>query len=252
MSDNRTALAPDTAHWFRRFRPVARPRARLICLPHAGGGASTYRTWPDRLPADVELLAVRYPGRQDRLLEDCVEQMDVLADQITTALGSYLTQPLALFGHSMGASVAYEVAVRLEQRHGHRLGALLLSGQTPPHRARSRDVHLRGDDAVIAEVRRLGQADVASLDHPDLRELALPALRADFRLLGTYRRETLHVLSAPVTAYVGTADVDVPAESVARWADVTSAGFTMRTFPGDHFYLVDAEADLVADVVGRI
>src|SRR4051812_17652626 len=139
MSDNRTALAADTTHWFRRFRPVDRPRARLVCLPHAGGGASAYRTWPDRLPADVELLAGRYPGRQGRPLEGCGERMDALADQIPPALRPSLAEPVALFGHSMGASVAYEVAVRLEQQHGCRLAALLLSGQTPPHRGRYRD-----------------------------------------------------------------------------------------------------------------
>jgi pyochelin biosynthetic protein PchC len=241
----------DRQAWFQRFKPITAPRSRLVCLPHAGAGASAFRSWPAQLPDDIELLAVRYPGRHDRLLEPCVEDMDELADRITTALQPHLSKPLALFGHSMGASVAYEIAIRLEQQ-GHRPTALLVSAQSPPHRAHHLDAHLHGDDALIAEVHRLGNADPAVLDHPDLRELILPALRADFTLLANYRRDPPHILDTPITAYVGTHDPDVAAHTLARWADLTTAGAAVKTYPGDHFYLLDNETQLVADIISRL
>ncbi|HWG98570.1 MAG TPA: alpha/beta fold hydrolase [Pilimelia sp.] len=239
--------------WLRRFRqPGVPPRLRLVCLPHAGGGASAFRSWPHLLPEDVDMLAVCYPGRQDRFREPCVERMDVMADLVTEALLPYAGEPLAVFGHSMGASIAYEVAVRMEQRHGRRLAALFVSGQAPPHRARYRDAHLRGDDALIADVRWLGGSGADAPAHPDLIELVLPALRADYALLAGYRRDPLYVLGTPVVAYAGRDDGEVSPDALARWADVTEAGLTVRMFPGDHFYLVDAEAELVADVSDRL
>lgn len=243
---------PDSSEvWFRRFRPVAAPRLRLLGLPHAGGGANVFRGWADRLPPDVELLAARYPGRQDRLLEPCVSTMAEMADRISAAVAGLLDRPLALFGHSMGASIGYEVAIRLQER-GTPPAALLVSGQAPPHLARYLDAHLRGDDALIDEVRRLGEADEAVLADPDLRELILPSLRADFALLGNYRRDPLAVLDVPVVAYVGEQDADVPVGTLPGWADVTSAGLQVRVFPGDHFYLVPQQEPLLADLSGRL
>jgi pyochelin biosynthetic protein PchC len=246
MPDDRSAES-----WFRRFRPVPSPRLRLVALPHAGGGANVFRGWAERLPPDVELLAARYPGRQDRLAEPCVTTMTELADRIAEALAGPDDRPLALFGHSMGASIAYEVAIRLQQQ-GRPAAALLVSGQAPPHRARYLDAHLRGDDAIIEEVRRLGEADGSVLDHPDLRELILPSLRADFALLGGYRRDPLVLIDAPVVAYAGEGDTDVPAENLPAWGDVTRAGVQVRVYPGDHFYLVRQEEALVADIAGRL
>src|SRR5205814_8095171 len=113
MCNHSTGLAPclmfrgrDMAddRWFRRYRPVPECRLRLVCFPHAGGSASAYRSWPDSLPGDIELLAVRYPGRQDRLREPCLTSVAELADAVTGALTPYLDRPVALFGHSMGAS----------------------------------------------------------------------------------------------------------------------------------------------------
>lgn len=239
--------------WFRRFGTVpARPRARLVCLPHAGGGASVFRSWPQRLAPDVDLLAVRYPGRQDRLLEPCLTSMPELVQPLVRALEPFLEEPLVLFGHSMGATVAYETAISLRHRHGVDVQALLVSGQTPPHRPRREQLHLLGDEALIAEIRRFGQLDVEVLENPDLRELVMPSIRADFRLTETHCRETPIVLDSPVVAYVGTSDVTTPLSEVQQWAETTACDFTLVPFPGEHFYLVDGEAQLLADIDRRL
>jgi len=245
------------AAWLRRYVPAVPPRIRLICFPHAGGNASAYHAWSRRLPADVELVSVRYPGRQDRYAEPCVDRMDELADRVTEAVLGLADLPVALFGHSMGAAVAYEVTLRLEVRHGVRPTHLFVSGHTAPTRERTgRDLHERDDEAMLAGLRELGGMDPAVLEEPELLPLVLPSLRADLRLIETYRpnagQNVGRRVGAPVTAYVGTSDPEVGAGDADAWRELTFGGFARRSFPGGHFYLMDHEAELLADVVERL
>ncbi|MET9657660.1 thioesterase domain-containing protein [Streptomyces sp. NPDC006510] len=238
--------------WFRRFRRVAQPRLRLVCLPHAGGAASMFRTWPQWLPEDVELLGACYPGRQDRLGDPCVTEMGVLADALTGALLPLAERPLALFGHSMGASVAFEVAHRLEHRHGVVPGVVFVSGQQPPARYRNSRAHLRGDEGLLAEVDRLGGDGTRFLDSPEMRELLMPAIRGDFALMGNYRPEPGLRIGAPVEAWVGDADCDVTVEETRAWAEATTGPFGFRVFSGDHFYLTSGTEELARRINERL
>ncbi|MFF5250941.1 thioesterase II family protein [Streptomyces leeuwenhoekii] len=240
--------------WLKRFEPVSAPRIRLVCLPHAGGTAGAYHAWTRDLPADVELVAVQYPGRQERLGEPCVTEMDTLADHVTRALLPLTGRPLALFGHSMGACVAYEAALRLITRHQIRPRMLFVSGHASPLR---RDdgghlLHLRDDEGLLAGLRALGGVQEEVYADPALRELVIPSLRADMRLIENYRRTRAHRLDIPVTAYAGDADPEVSAAGIGEWRDLTTAPFTARTFPGGHFYLHDRRAELVADIAARL
>ncbi|MFD7628274.1 thioesterase II family protein [Streptomyces sp. NPDC059851] len=238
--------------WFRVHRARVRPALRLVCFPHAGGTAQFFHGWPAHLPDEVELLAVRYPGRQDRLAEPCIDAMDAMADAVTEALAPHLDLPLALFGHSMGSAVAYEVTRRLEAG-GLRPVRLLVSGRAAPHRARPAGAADGDDAALVATVRELGDYQSEVYLIPELRELLLPALRADYRLIESYRPDTPVPVRTPITAYTGRDDATCPEEAVRGWADLTGPGhFDLRFFPGDHFYLVPHEAHLLADVAARL
>ncbi|MEW2501003.1 alpha/beta fold hydrolase, partial [Amycolatopsis sp. NPDC047767] len=140
--------------WLRRFSSPPAPRLRLACFAHAGGSASFFRTWPRSLPADVEVLAIRYPGRQDRLAEPCAQRLDDLVDDVAAALAEPLADgvPFAFFGHSMGSAIAFETARRLEARWGLRAGGGGVIGppRPPPRRKRARHTELRA--AVWAAV----------------------------------------------------------------------------------------------------
>ncbi|MBW5420659.1 alpha/beta fold hydrolase [Streptomyces sp. BG9H] len=238
--------------WFRRHGASAAPRKRLLILPHAGGSASFYQAWGDAFDDDTEVLVARYPGRHDRMAEPCIDRMEVLADEITAALLPLTDVPLTLFGHSMGASLAYETALRLEHRHTVRPEALHVSSRKAPHRLTPRALHLQGDEALIAEVRGLGGTDSSLLDNLDLREMVLPAIRADFTIVGTYGPRSATPLGCPVYAYVGDRDPSITEDDMAAWADVAPAGFALRVLPGDHFYLVERRQELVRAVTERL
>ncbi|MGX7674577.1 thioesterase II family protein [Plantactinospora sp. DSM 117369] len=228
------------------------PRLRLVCLPYAGGSAAAYRGWTSLLPHDVELLAVQYPGRQDRLGELCVDDLPRMADLVTGALRSELGCDVAVFGHSMGAAIAYEVALRLEILHGVQVAHVFVSANAAPNRRSARQLHRASDDELVAEMSRLGAADMWLLADEDMRELVLPAFRSDLRLIETYRHRPGALLSAPMTVYAGEADADVGVGDVAAWREFTTGPSELRVFPGGHFFLHDATEDLVRDVLARL
>ncbi|MEU8709879.1 alpha/beta fold hydrolase [Streptomyces sp. NPDC048565] len=238
--------------WFRRYARTDTPRLRLVCFPHAGGNAQLFHGWPSRLPADIEVLAVRYPGRQERMDEPCIESMDELAGLISEALDPYDDLPTALFGHSMGASVAYEVAVRQEAGAGEGPAQVLLSGRNAPHRTSPTTLHRAADDVLVAGVSRLGSLGGDPYAVPELRELLLPVLRSDYKLIETYHPHSPVALRAPIVAYQGDRDPGISYEQLLAWGELTTGAFVVRSFPGDHFYLAPREAELTADIAGRL
>ncbi|MFB7476823.1 thioesterase II family protein [Kitasatospora sp. NPDC056184] len=234
-----TVPGPTRTRWLRACNQVVRPRCRIVCAPHAGGTAQAYRGWPRGLPHDVEVHAVQYPGRQDRLAEDPVESMPEIVRSTADALEPFLGEPLVLFGHSMGAGVVYEVALELERRHGRPADLVIVSGSRAPHHRDPRDRDDLDDRTLIEEVRRLNRSFEELAAAPELLELVMPSIRADFKLAARYFRSPPVALRAPLLALGGIADPDVSPEDLAEWRACTTGRFAARTLPGDHFYLVD-------------
>lgn len=227
-----------TSKGIQRLHPSPGAKAALVCFPHAGGAAGYYRPFSAALSPDIDVLAVQYPGRQNRRTEPLAGTIDHLVDDSLEALEPWAHRPLSLFGHSMGAVVAYEVARRLTAA-GSPPVTLVVSGRRAPGDERSDEVHLRDDDGLLAEVGRLGGTDMRVFESPDMRALLLPTLRADYQAVETYRHTEGPRLSCPVLALAGEADpVASPAE-MRHWAARTSAQFDVRGFPGGHFYLAD-------------
>lgn len=239
-----------TTRWIRRFHSAPPGARRLVCFPYAGGSASYFFPFSASGPPDIQVLAVQYPGRQDRSSEPLVENIADLADQVAEALGEPDDEPVAFFGHSMGAVVAFEVALRWERDQGRTPVHLFLSARRAHSRVVPEDVHRRSDDEIVAELATLDGASADLLADEELREFALPPIRSDYKAIETYHYEPGQRVRCPVTALVGDRDPRVGVDDARAWAQYTSGPFALEVFPGGHFYLTDHQ-DRALDVVRR-
>jgi medium-chain acyl-[acyl-carrier-protein] hydrolase len=236
-----TGHLKSTKPWIRFPRPRPGAAVRLFCLPYAGGGALTYRTWGDALPATVEVCPVQLPGREDRLGEQPFTEIQPLAQTLCKAILPHLDKPFALFGHSMGALIAYELARELHSQASRLPLRLFVSGRGAPQ-LRNTLPPISGlpDTALFAELqRRYGGIPAQVWQNPELRALLLPQLRADLALVETYAHA--HAPAPPLpcalTACGGQQDRLVDRASLAAWRSQVRDDISVHMFEGDHFYL---------------
>jgi surfactin synthase thioesterase subunit len=223
--------------WCRRYRPARNATARLVCLPHAGGSAPFFLPVAAALSPAVDVVAIQYPGRQDRRGEQPLDDMDALADGICAVLAGEPELPVTFFGHSLGAIVGFEVVRRLEAA-GQAPVRLYASGRRAPSAFRDNEkVHLRDDAGILAEVRRLNGTASSVLGNDELMRAVLPALRADYRIAETYRCAPSDTVRCPVTVLTGDDDPKTTLDEANEWAPHTTAEFDLRVFTGGHFFL---------------
>jgi pyochelin biosynthesis protein PchC len=238
-----TSTGPDK--WIRRYHKAPGSPGQLVCFPHAGGSASFYFPVSAALSPAIEVSAVQYPGRQDRRDEAGIDSIPALADAIFRVVRPLADRPLAFFGHSMGAVVAYEVALRLEEHGAPPLSRLYVSGRRAPSRHRPEMVHQQGDDGIIAELQRLSGTESALLDDPEALAMILPAIRTDYRAIETYNGDPGRSVSCPLSAISGDSDPRVTLDEAKAWADHTTGPFDLRVYPGGHFYLLEQGPQLI-------
>ncbi|AXK35663.1 thioesterase [Streptomyces armeniacus] len=215
---------------------------RLICFPHAGGGASAYADWAFGLPDGIEVTAVQLPGRQNRVDEDFPTRVPPLVRSMTQALRPLLTGPFSFFGHSCGALLAHAVAQALRARGLPQPAHLFLSAQAAPEEiGKGPKMHELSAAEFRAAVLRLGGFEAEIADDEDAMEALLPSVLADFRLWEQHRISPVPRVDSPITAMVGMDDSRVSVESVQGWRTYTSARFETLVYPGGHFYFSDEQ-----------
>jgi medium-chain acyl-[acyl-carrier-protein] hydrolase len=232
--------APELSRtWIACPRPRPDPTARLLCFHHAGGSPAAFRPWVDELPAHVELLVVRLPGREARLRETPLTRVPEIVGPLAKALAP-LTEGVRMvcFGHSLGALLAFELARELRRQAMPSLAALVVSGRNAPGFGRQLALHKLDDRQLVAEVQRIyGGIPQAILDEPELLKLTLPVLRADLTINETWVLDDDPPLDCPLRAYAGADDPRVGAAGLEAWGRHTTASFEWAQVQGDHFYL---------------
>lgn len=232
--------------WVTVFRPAPDSAVRLVCLPHAGGSASFFFPVATALAPTVEVLAVQYPGRQTRRQEPGIDNIPDYADQIFAALRHLDDRPLALFGHSMGAVLAYEVALRMRDARLPSPVRLFASGRRAPSRYRDEHVHAATDEDVLAELRALSGPNQAILADPEVLAMFLPAIRSDYTAIERYRHEPGRLLDCPVTVLTGDSDPRTTLDEARAWEEHTTGPTDLRVFSGGHFFHVERSAEVIS------
>ncbi|MGY3453350.1 thioesterase II family protein [Bradyrhizobium sp. USDA 4353] len=233
--------------------PETPRRLRLFALPFAGGNAASFGEWPSRLPGWIAFSPVHLPGRERRIMEPAIDDAHALISQLVPAITPWLDRPYALFGHSMGAMLAYELTHALQQRGLPMPELLIVSGHGAPNLPRQfRDVSHLDDAAFVAAVTELGGLPSMLLDEPELLALVLPALRADFRLCETYRWSPRPPLSCPILAIGGRSDPIAGLPELQSWQAMTSAPLACEMFDGNHFFIHHALPAVVALIARAI
>ncbi|RZS36533.1 surfactin synthase thioesterase subunit [Herbihabitans rhizosphaerae] len=245
-----TGVAIDSNVWIRRFHPKADAAHRLVCFAHAGGSASYFFPVSRTLPAGVDVLALQYPGRQDRRSERCAEDLYDLVDPIAEALRPWFDRPVTFFGHSMGATLAFEVARRLEE-DGVTLAGLFASGRRAPSCHRDEHAHRLADNEFIAEIQSLSGTDSQVLDDEEILRMVLPAIRSDYKAAETYRYRPGPKLRCPITALIGDSDPKATVEEARAWGEHTDGAFELTVFDGGHFYLNNHTSEVLGAITAH-
>ena len=237
------------AGWCRIYlsRPAA--RLRLVCFPQAGAGASVFHGWAQRLPESIELVAVQYPGRQDRRHEEPIADLETLAAGAAEALQPLFDRPVAFFGHSLGAIVAFEVARRLHPRFPTPLERFIVSARKPPAQRAVNSYDFSRDEDLRRYLSRLGNGAMVLRDL-DLWQLLVPALRADLLMSQRYRYTGGAPLTCPLTLIAANADRGCTLEDMRGWSGYTISSAQEHVISGDHYYVDTPPAELFAILAG--
>ena len=233
--------------------------ARLFAVPYAGGGASLYRGWAARMPS-VAVVPVQLPGRESRITEEAFSRIEPLVASLADAADGMLDEPYALFGHSMGARIAFELARELRRRGQPDPLALVVSGCKAPHipRVPNPSVVSLPEHLFVQMLRRMNGTPPEVFDDPELLAALLPALRADFTLIDQYEYRDERALTCPIRVFGGTEDSDARESDLLAWQTHTVSSFRLRLLSGGHFVvrtrqreMTSAIAQDLADLLGE-
>lgn len=240
---------------FKPSPPKPQATLRLFCFPYAGGNAQTFRNWSNQLPDTIEVCPAELPGHGRRMKEPPHSDLKALLEEIVAVIPHYFDKPFAFFGHSMGALIAFELTRLLRDRLWQRAKLdraqslpdhLFVSGRRAPQIPEDDPPSYNLPDAeLIKKLRWLKGTSAKILDDPEMMQLMLPILRADFAVCETYKYQPAAPLPCPITAFGGWRDPAIRHGGLKGWREQTTNNFTKKTFPGNHFFLHSAEASLL-------
>ncbi|WP_206797401.1 thioesterase II family protein [Amycolatopsis sp. MtRt-6] len=222
--------------WFPADVGAGSAGCMLFCFPHGGGGAEQFRRWKADMPPHIELVPVLMPGRESRFAEPLLTSVAAVVAAIVEPLTACARRPFALFGHSMGALLAYETAAALADR-GLPPSHLIVSGHHPPHLpSRAPVLHDSADQEFAERLAEMGGMPADLLRNPEMMDFLLPRFRADFEICETYRYAPRPPIPVPVTVLAGREDPAVDVSELGRWGELTTEGADVHVLDGGHFW----------------
>jgi medium-chain acyl-[acyl-carrier-protein] hydrolase len=240
VSQIETIAKPTSSPWLIRTRARRPAKVCLVGFPHAGGGASSFRRLCHGLPAEVEGIGIQLPGRESRMREPLIGNLEHLVNELSDNLAPALEYeiPFVFFGHSLGALLAFEVSRRFRAKRLRPPAALVVSGRTPPHLPLvRRAMHPLPDEDLLQEVVKLGGMPQQILANRELLRFILPVLRADLKMDETYVYSPEPPFNCPVLACGGRNDPEVSPSQLLEWRNHTRSEFVLKAFAGEHFFM---------------
>lgn len=212
-------------------------------MPYAGGSADNYRRWQRWFPEQVDVCLVHLPGRGQRAKEKPFTHLVSLVKAIAAHIDGEIKFPYVLYGHSMGALISFELGRELCVKHRNSPAHVFVSGCRAPQWPRTKPPTFNlPHDKFLDELEKLNGTPREVLDDPNIMEVFINILRADFEMVDTYEYQPKERLSCPITVYGGLQDDDVPIESCRAWQEQTSARCEVRMFEGGHFFIREPQS----------
>jgi len=229
-------------------------KIRLFCFSHSGGTASNFREWTNHFSSDVEICPIQLPGRETRFSDPLITSMESLMDALWPEILQLFDRPCGLFGHSLGAIVAFEIAKRMKTFSYNQLRTLFVSACSAPTflNYHSNHVHLGPDEKIIQSLKSYGAMPAQLLQNEEALALILPRIRADFSIFETYNYQSTKPLDIPIVACNGCDDSIVSESKMKAWEIETCSTFNQYTFNGGHFYHQTNQKNLSKVILERL
>lgn len=237
--------------WVTCPNPNPKARIRLFCLPYAGRGASSFRTWSNDLPPEFEVCPIQLPGRENRLKEPPLTQISQIVKALAPLLDPYLDLPFAFFGHSMGALICFELSREIRRVSNSSPIHLFISGCPAPQKLDlSPPIHELPASQFVEELCRRYNCIIPESvqQNTELMQLFLPALRADLATGETYVYTHEAPLNCPISLFGGLQDEVVSQEALEAWREQTHNSVTVRMFPGNHFFINSVRSSILTSI----
>lgn len=231
----------------KNYEKIEKNKITLFCFPFAGGGASAYNRWEKYLGKIATVCPVQLPGREERIMEKPYDSMSDLLIELEDTIQKCLNGPYALWGHSMGGKIAYEIEKRMEKR-GKIAQCFLVSGSRIPSIPEPNPIYHLPDDEFKKALGRFEGTPKEILENQELLNFFLPMLRADFTMDETYYDKELVALQSPIEAFGGHKDREADEEAMKEWGKYTARAFHCHMFEGGHFYMRNQEKAVLSEV----
>lgn len=235
--------------FIKNYKSISKEKITLFCLPYAGGGASAYNRWMKEMQDTITVCPIQLPGREERIMEKPYSDMKIMLEDLVPEIEHIVDGNYALWGHSMGGKIAYEIEKCME-KDGYRAQCLFISGTRIPSIPEPNPIFQLPDEIFKKELGRFEGTPKEILDNQELLDFFLPMLRADFTMDETYYDDRVTVLHTPIFTFAGDKDQEADERAIREWEKYTCSVFDYNIYEGGHFFLRDHEDEIIKKVLG--